>query len=54
MKDPILLKFGTAVLLNISDKILSRMTGKWRHSDVITVLEDLIFPQRSSEKALPW
>ena len=28
--------------------------GKWRHCDMITVLEDSIFPKRSSKKVLPW
>ena len=31
-----------------------KLIEKWRHSDVITVLEESIFPKRSSKKVLPW
>ena len=57
MDNPILLKFGTQVQLNISNKnnkFVLRLIEKLPHSDVITVLEDSIFPKHSSKKVLLW
>ena len=51
MKNLILLKFSTKVQLSIS-KIVLRLTEKWFNSDVIIVLEDSMFPKRSSKKVL--
>ena len=54
MNTPILFKFDTKVQLSISNKIVLRLIEKLRHSDVITVLEDSIFPTYSFKEVLLW